>query len=64
MAMEIDQDLVLRLKKIVTDELPLSQLSDEQLTAEIENIGVFKLCAIPPTICPSDAKRSLSISIF
>ena len=38
MAMEIDQDLVLRLKKIVTDELPLSQLSDEQLTAEIENI--------------------------
>ena len=38
MAMQIDQDLVLRLKKIVTDELPLSQLSDEQLTAEIENI--------------------------
>lgn len=38
MAMEIDQDLVLRLKKIVTEELPLSQLSDEQLTAEIENI--------------------------
>ncbi len=36
--MEIDQDLVLRLKKIVTDELPLSRLSDEQLTAEIENI--------------------------
>ena len=38
MAMQIDQDLVIRLKKIVTDELPLSQLSDEQLTAEIENI--------------------------
>lgn len=38
MAVQIDQDLVLRLKKIVTDELPLSQLSDEQLTAEIENI--------------------------
>ena len=38
MAMQIDQDLVLRLKKIVTDELPLSQLSDDQLTAEIENI--------------------------
>ena len=38
MAMQVDQDLVLRLKKIVTDELPLSQLSDEQLTAEIENI--------------------------
>ncbi len=38
MNMGIDQDLVLRLKKIVTDELPLSQLSDEQLTAEIENI--------------------------
>ena len=38
MAMEIDQDLVLRLKKIVTEELPLSQLSDEQLTVEIENI--------------------------
>lgn len=38
MAMEIDQDLVLRLKKIVTEELPLSQLSDEELTAEIENI--------------------------
>ncbi len=38
MAMQIDQDLVLRLKKIVTEELPLSQLNDEQLTAEIENI--------------------------
>ncbi len=38
MAKEIDQDLVLRLKKIVTDELPLSQLSDDELTAEIENI--------------------------
>lgn len=38
MSTQIDQDLVLRLKKIVTDELPLSQLSDEQLTAEIENI--------------------------
>lgn len=38
MAMEVDQDLVLRLKKIVTNELPLSQLSDEQLTAEIESI--------------------------
>ena len=38
--MQVDQDLVLKLKKIVTDELPLSQLSDEQLTAEIENIVV------------------------
>ncbi len=38
MAKEIDQDLVLKLKKIVTDELPLSQLNDDELTAEIENI--------------------------
>lgn len=38
MAVKVDQDLVLRLKKIVTDELPLSQLSDEELTAEIEAI--------------------------
>ncbi len=38
MAMQVDQDLVLRLKKIVTDELPLSKLSDEELTTEIENI--------------------------
>ncbi len=38
MAKGIDQDLVLRLKKIVTDELPLSKLSDEELTAEIEAI--------------------------
>ena len=38
MASEVNQDLVLRLKKIVCDELPLSQLSDEQLTYEIENI--------------------------
>lgn len=36
--MEFDQDLVLRLKRIVTEELPLSQLSDEELTVEIENI--------------------------
>ena len=38
MALEVDQDLVLRIKKIVTDELPLSQLSDDELTAEIETI--------------------------
>lgn len=38
MAKEIDQDLVLRLKKIVTDSLPLSQLSDDDLISEIENI--------------------------
>ena len=38
MATEIDQDLVMKIKKIVTDELPLSQLSDEELTAEIETI--------------------------
>lgn len=38
MAIEMDQDLVLRIKKIVTDELPLSQLSDEQLRSEIELI--------------------------
>ena len=36
--MEIDQDLVLRLKKIVTDELPLGTMSNEQLTAAIEQI--------------------------
>lgn len=38
MAVEIDQDLVLRIKKIVTDELPLSKLSDEELRSEIEVI--------------------------
>ncbi len=38
MATKVDQDLVLRLKKIVTEELPLSQLSDEELTSEIESI--------------------------
>ncbi len=38
MAMDNNQDLILRLKKIVTDELPLSKLSDEELTLEIENI--------------------------
>ncbi len=38
MAMKIDQDLVLALKKIVTEELPLSQLSNDELVAEIENI--------------------------
>jgi len=38
MAMQIDQDLVVKFKKIVTEELPLSQLTDEQLTTEIENI--------------------------
>ena len=31
MATEINQDLVLKLKNIVTSELPLSELSDEQL---------------------------------
>ncbi len=36
--MEIDQDIVLQIKKIVTDELPLSQLSNEELTTEIERI--------------------------
>ncbi len=38
MAMQVDQDLVLRIKRIVTEELPLSQLNDEQLTTEIETI--------------------------
>lgn len=38
MAMEVNQDLVLKIKKIVTEELPLSQLSDDELTAEIEAI--------------------------
>ena len=38
MDMNINQDFILRLKKIVTSELPLSQLSDEELTEEIENI--------------------------
>ncbi len=36
--MEIDQDIVLQIKKIVTDELPLSQLSNDELTIEIERI--------------------------
>ncbi len=36
--MEIEQDIVLQIKKIVTDELPLSQLSNEELTTEIERI--------------------------
>lgn len=36
--MEIDQDIVLQIKKIVTDELPLSQLTNDELTAEIERI--------------------------
>ncbi len=38
MAIEINQDLVLKIKKIVTEELPLSQLSDDELTSEIEAI--------------------------
>lgn len=38
MAMEINQDLALRIKKIVTDELPLSRLTNEELTTEIEAI--------------------------
>lgn len=38
MATEINQDLVLKLKNIVTSELPLSELSDEQLHSEIEAI--------------------------
>ncbi len=38
MTIETDQELLLKLKRIVTEELPLSKLSDEELTAEIENI--------------------------
>lgn len=38
MSIEVNQDLVLKIKKIVTDELPLSRLSDDELTAEIESI--------------------------
>ena len=38
MGMEINQDLVYKIKKIVTDELPLSTLSNDDLTAEIEAI--------------------------
>lgn len=38
MATEIDQDLVLKLKNIVTNELPLSELSDKELHSQIELI--------------------------
>lgn len=38
MATELDQELVRSIKKIVTDELPLSQLSDDELRSEIELI--------------------------
>ena len=38
MSMDVAQDLVAKIKKIVTDQLPLSQLTNEELTAEIEKI--------------------------
>ena len=38
MLIEQEQDLVLRIKRIATEDLPLSQLSDDQLRAEIEQI--------------------------
>lgn len=44
MDIEMEQDLVLRIKKIVTEELPLSQLSDEQLRDEIEAIVYEQTC--------------------
>lgn len=44
MDIEMEQDLVLRIKKIVTEELPLSQLSDEQLRDEIEAIVYEQMC--------------------
>ena len=38
MSVEVEQDLAAQIKKIVTDELPLNKLSDEELAAEIEKI--------------------------
>lgn len=38
MTTEVNQDLVVKLKSIVTNELPLSQLSDEELHTQIELI--------------------------
>ncbi len=38
MDIEVDQELLAKIKRIVTEDLPLSQLSDEELVEQIESI--------------------------
>ena len=43
MQFQEEQDLVAEIKKYVTENLPLSKMSDEELEEQVENITAQKL---------------------
>ena len=47
----------------IEESYSLTKSDNPSAAPDIDIIGVFKLCAIPPINWPSEAKRSLSISI-
>lgn len=61
MSFEKEQELVAEIKKIVTDNLPLSQLSDEDLREQIENIVAQRLVGV---YCSIDQRVSIVQQVY
>ena len=61
MDFEKEQELVAEIKKYVTDNLPLSQMSDEDLEEQVENIVAQRLKDI---YCPIDQRVSISNQVY
>ena len=61
MSFEKEQELVAEIKKFVTDNLPLSQLSDEDLREQIENIVAQRLVGV---YCSIDQRVSIVQQVY
>lgn len=61
MDFEKEQELVTEIKKYVTDNLPLSRMSDEELEEQVENIVAQRLKDI---YCPIDQRVSISNQVY
>lgn len=61
MDFEKEQELVAEIKKYVTDNLPLSRMSDEDLEEQVENIVAQRLKDI---YCPIDQRVSISNQVY
>lgn len=61
MDFEKEQELVAEIKKYVTDNLPLSRMSDEELEEQVENIVAQRLKDI---YCPIDQRVSISNQVY
>lgn len=61
MDFEKEQELVAEIKKYVSDNLPLSRMSDEELEEQVENIVAQRLKDI---YCPIDQRVSISNQVY